>query len=553
MSDPASRPIRQEIALSWHRSELSGLDPGAAPDIVPISDLDTASRLLRAATPVLDEIAIQIAGTGFCVLLADSDCTIVAHVFDDKRVERHMEKVGARLGSSFGEDFAGTNALGTPLETRQGIVINGSEHFLASLKGFSCYGHPIVNPATRRVEGILDMTSIAVQANPMFAPFLSRAASDIERRLLEGARVSQQKLVDAFARVSPQSHLAVTAIGDDILLSNRTAHDVLDAADHAVLRGLAADLAPDQSRTTSIELASGELADVRADRVAGADGGALFLVRPSRRPHTGIRRKRTSSVSAGARNRALLQKLRESTDAVAIGGEPGTGRTSAVRDIAGSRPVQWLDATRIALDGRREWMRELVDLARQGRSVVAIENIQLLPESVVPLVARLLGERSGARILLTSSPIAELRADVAALAARCPGQVNLTPIRQRANEFAEIATRILGDIAPGMRLTPSALEALAASDWPGNMTELAVLLRRLADDRVGNRIELTDLPDAYRTSRKVSRLAGRERAERQAIVDALHECGGNKVHAATQLGISRSTLYTRMRALEITS
>ncbi|AQA22830.1 fis family transcriptional regulator [Rhodococcus sp. MTM3W5.2] len=269
-------PVRPEIALSWKRSALSGVGPGDGFDADPATDLDLSSRLLRAARPILDEVAIQIAGTGLCLLLADRDCRIVARVFDNHQVERKMEKLGAVIGSRFGEDTAGTNAIGTPVEVRRGIVINGEEHYLERLKGLSCYGHPILHPVTHRVEGILDMTCIAPQVNSLFAPFLQRAAADIERRLLEGSRASEQRLVDAFQRVSPQRHVAVAAIGEDILLSNRTALDLLDVADHAALRGLAADLLPDQSRTVNLELASGQLAKVQADRIAGTNGAHCF-------------------------------------------------------------------------------------------------------------------------------------------------------------------------------------------------------------------------------------------------------------------------------------
>lgn len=64
-------------------------------------------------------------------------------------------------------------------------------------------------------------------------------------------------------------------------------------------------------------------------------------------------------------------------------------------------------------------------------------------------------------------------------------------------------------------------------------------------------VDVADLPAPYRTSSRAAHLSGREQAERGAIIDALDAAGGNKVHAARELGISRTTLYARMRALGI--
>lgn len=551
--------VRPEIALSWKRSELSGVAPGLAFTASPDDDLDLTGRLLRAARPVLDEVGLQISGTELCVLLADPDCRIVARVFDNPVVERHMEALGVVVGSRFGEDTAGTNALGTPLEVRRGVVVNGAEHYLEQFKGLSCYGHPIIHPMTRRVEGILDMTCLGPQVNSLFAPFLQRAAADIERRLLEGARASEQRLVDAFHRVSPQRQVAVAAIGEDLLLSNRTAQEMLDGADHAVLRGLAADLQPDQSRTVHLELASGEAVTVRADRIAGADGGALFLVQPEVRP-TPIPRGSTRPEPAGARIRRTLLRLRSGVDAVAVLGEPGTGRTCAARDLAGPRPAHRIDAAWAAVRGVDTWVAELGAHLR-GDGVLVVEQVQLLPEVALPLLAPALAG-GGPRIVLTGPPEAELPRQVAALVARCPERVVLPALRQRRGEFPDLAQGMLDELAHGARLTAPALEALAAAQWPGNLAELRVVLAKAverstgteaaaAGSRVGVRITVADLPSRCRTSDRVARLGGRERAERQAIVEALAACGGNKVHAAAQLGISRSTLYTRLRALDI--
>ena len=82
------------------------------------------------------------------------------------------------------------------------------------------------------------------------------------------------------------------------------------------------------------------------------------------------------------------------------------------------------------------------------------------------------------------------------------------------------------------------------------------LLRRLEAAgavlaRGGRTVTAADLPAEYRGSTRAARLRGMEQAERQAILAALAAADGNKSRAATALGISRTTLYARIRALGI--
>ena len=544
--------VRPEIALSWRRSHLSGVNPSTSITI-NTTGVDPNSRLLRAAAPVLDQISQQIVDTGFCVLLADRDGRIVASLrADDRRIRRAVERLGVVNGSLLGEDCAGTNAVGTPLEVGHSIVIHGEEHYLDSFKGISCYGQPVIHPVTRRVEGILDMTGAGARANPLFAPFLARAAADIETRLLEGSKASEQRLFSAFQRVPNRNHVAVAAIGDDFLLTNRTAMDLLATADHVSLRSLAVDLAPDQSRLVTVHLVSGAQATVKVDRVSGANGGALFTIQEADRPErAAIPRSRDHRLSHSERLQEELQRARRRVDALSISGEPGTGRTTAVADVVGETSVSWFNATSIAFDGTEAWTSRLIQAIRE-RDAVVIEQIELLPASVLPIISDLVAAEEGSpRIILTSGPISDLPPAIAGVATRCPTRIHLAPLRERHAEIAELAQSILAGLAPGYRLAPNAVEALAAAQWSGNIAELKVVLRSAVDASSSPRIDVPDLPEDYRVTARAARLGGRERAERQAIAEALKSCGGNKSHASAQLGISRSTLYARMRALDV--
>ena len=121
------------------------------------------------------------------------------------------------------------------------------------------------------------------------------------------------------------------------------------------------------------------------------------------------------------------------------------------------------------------------------------------------------------------------------------------------------------------------LERILAYGWPGNVREIAMVARRasvelMAKGRVhialvgegDRRIELSGpQPKTLAAMAAEDRsglgntdgqqLAVSESVERSRILLALEESGGSKVVAARRLGLSRSTLYRKLRRLEILS
>jgi transcriptional regulator of acetoin/glycerol metabolism len=156
-------------------------------------------------------------------------------------------------------------------------------------------------------------------------------------------------------------------------------------------------------------------------------------------------------------------------------------------------------------------------------------------------------------VLLTSAPLAELPPRVARVAATCLEQVALPPLRNRIDELPALVRAMLAELTPdrSLRLTPGAYESLAAQPWLGNLREHGVVLRHVVRRRSAGDVTAADLPATYCGNIRAAKLAGRERAERAAIIDALRTCGGNKARSAEHLGISRTTLYSRIKALGI--
>lgn len=579
--------LRPEIALSWRRCRMSGLGP-AAPDLrIEPDAVDRRSRLAAAARPVLEELAEQLGDAAFCVILADRESRIVDVPVGARGLRDRLEGLGAVAGGVFMEETTGTNSIATVYELRRGFAVHGDEHYLEPFKRFSCYGHPVTHPVTRRLEGVLDITCLAEDDSPLLGPFLARAASDIEERLLRTARHAQQRMLAAFQAAAARRDRPVLVLGEGVVLANSPAVELLDPADHIRLRELAAGLGGrghGGCRRThdarSIELSSGRAVDVRLQAVTpGADGVLFEFTEPEETcPVLGPGAARVRFAPTGrptgkttSRPATRPTGLTPGTSAY-VGGAPGTGRTTTVRSLAAqavedtedtSAPtraprdhsirISALDASEATVQGETEWLAALESAAADEPDLLLVEDVHLLPAACAVRLGHLM-ERTGLWIALTGPPLAELTGYAAALAADCPTRIQLPALRERTEDLAGLVRAMLGELGAGdrVRFTPAALAALAGHPWPGNLRELRTVVRTVLTHRSAGDVTPRDLPSGYQVSPRLRMMTPLERAEHDAIAAALREYDGNKLRAAQRLGISRTTLYNRMRALRIT-
>jgi two-component system NtrC family response regulator len=98
-----------------------------------------------------------------------------------------------------------------------------------------------------------------------------------------------------------------------------------------------------------------------------------------------------------------------------------------------------------------------------------------------------------------------------------------------------------------------AARALTAYSWPGNVRELENRVKRAAIMSEGKRLTAADLEldDPGRVSASLNLKEAREAAERAVIAQALRRHSGKIAPAASDLGISRPTLYELMEKLDI--
>ncbi|WP_370977811.1 sigma-54-dependent transcriptional regulator [Agaribacterium sp. ZY112] len=118
---------------------------------------------------------------------------------------------------------------------------------------------------------------------------------------------------------------------------------------------------------------------------------------------------------------------------------------------------------------------------------------------------------------------------------------------------------------PAKRLSPDALKQLCAYAWPGNVRELAHAVERaliLSDDDILNVSDFLAQSRSYldQTETKADFFerddgllsdCNLERVEKMAIEQAIKKHKGNISHAAQELGITRASLYRRIKKYEI--
>jgi two-component system, NtrC family, response regulator AtoC len=141
--------------------------------------------------------------------------------------------------------------------------------------------------------------------------------------------------------------------------------------------------------------------------------------------------------------------------------------------------------------------------------------------------------------------------------------ISLPTLRERRSDIPILAAFFLERLAPGrgVQLSSNAMKALLSYDWPGNVRELENCLERavaLGDQRI---IEIDDLPpsiacaelrtEPQATAEFSGRATDLEDIERATIERVFSQVKGDKVLAGKMLGISRATLYRKLKRYNI--
>jgi two-component system response regulator HydG len=138
--------------------------------------------------------------------------------------------------------------------------------------------------------------------------------------------------------------------------------------------------------------------------------------------------------------------------------------------------------------------------------------------------------------------------------------IHLPPLRERRNDIPLLSRHFLHRFAGSQgkkieEFSPEAMRALLDHSWPGNVRELENTIEHAAVLAKSGRIELAHLPAAlqnFTSSLHVPKSPTIAENEVKLLQETMEQCGWNKKEAARRLGISRSTLYEKLKKHRIT-
>lgn len=267
--------------------------------------------------------------------------------------------------------------------------------------------------------------------------------------------------------------------------------------------------------------------------------------------------------------RAETQRLAKLDSPVLVRGELGAGRRHIARvmhELSG-RGGGFVEvaAERLSVDPEelRGRLGALVALARHG--TLCVTNAVALREDRVQVLRDAIAHSTRTRLVFTAEPDAR-----PALGwAFDRGVLDVSPLRERKSALADLVDRF----AP-VEVDGRALSALQSYPWPGNVEELAEVVRESAE-RAGSagELRLEHLPTRISAAfvaqdelipRAIVPAVPKEHEwritekdpiafavyERKLLLRALAECGGNRARAAKLLGLGKSTLYRKLRELD---
>ena len=590
------------ITRSWRRClDQHRLDPASrrAPDVLEHPRLKDhrapLEHIIAVARWQMNSLHQQVGRDGHVVLLTDARGVAIDSVFNDAE-QAEFQRSGLWLGSVWSEETEGTNGVGTCLVERRHVTIRRDEHFRGKHVGLTCSASPIFD-SKGELLAVLNLSSVRPETS-LQQHYQAMALTNLSARLIESCFFLGDDPHRYLLRFHPEAGF-VGLLGEGLLSFDEQAR--ICSVNQAALDLLGI------SREQWVGQPLASLLETPIEHVLSQASAQPSLCWPIRlqdgRLFYGQLRAplRTSPLVIPAapkvndlrvcledprlqRGFARALRVLERDVPVFLQGETGTGKEAFAAalhrasaranqpfvaincaaipesliesELFGYRGGSFTGARKDGMVGKLEqadggilFLDEIADmpLALQTRLLRVLEERQVVPlggASARPLDVRLIS--ASHQDLQACVADGRFRED---LFYRVGGfAVQLPPLRERSDK-GSLLDLLLREEAKGaqVQLEPGVRERLLSHPWPGNVRQLRTCLRTLVALAWEGRISLDEVEELLPTQPIDSPENPLHLSEKQTLLSLIEAEHWHIARVADRLGISRNTLYRKLR------
>ncbi|WP_347901047.1 sigma-54-dependent Fis family transcriptional regulator [Pseudomonas purpurea] len=597
------------VQSSWSRCRAFGLNHQSAPafDQLPAEDiahlLESQHSLVQTThQEVLPYYENILSNSNCLIMLADNHGQVLTSWGTQRFIEPGLS-LGFNAGASWREQCSGTNAIGTALACEQAVHIEHDEHFLKANRFMTGSAAPIFD-AERKVIAVLDVSSDSYLPPSHTLGMVKMMSQTVENRLILNLFKGEHfQLVFNTGLNNLDSQWAGLLIFDEsglVLSANRRADNLLGVSlSRASIESL--------FKVSLLELLNQPDGLPFALQASGRNRFHCLLKRPRQRPvqarvFTEPPSPAPETISLGTLHfgdrrveKAVRQaeRLLEKDIPLLIHGETGVGKEVFVKALhqASTRSKQPFIAVNCAAIPAELVESELfgyekgaftganqkgsIGLIRKAdKGTLFLDEIGDMPLPTQARLLRVLQERCvqpvgsselfAVDIRIISATNRSLREQVQLgrfredLYYRIGGlTLELPPLRERSDKPALFKRLWEQHREPGQwaGLSPQVMALFERHPWPGNLRQVSSVMQvalAMAEDQP---IGLEHLPDDFFVDLEMEPVEtpvplAVDLNDAEDLNRQLQAAGGNISCLARRLGVSRNTLYKRLRQAE---
>ncbi|AMW83191.1 sigma-54 dependent transcriptional regulator [Pseudomonas yamanorum] len=603
-----STPLAHDAIIqdSWRRCRAYGLDHQSTPSFDQLP-ADGVSQLLESQHSLVQTTHQEVlpyyenilSNSNCLIMLADNQGQVLTSWGTQRFIEPKLAR-GFSAGASWMERSSGTNAIGTALACAQAVHIEHDEHFLKANRFMTGSAAPIFD-AQREIIAVLDVSSDSYLPPSHTLGMVKMMSQTVENRLILNLfRGEHFQLTFNTGLNNLDSQWAGLLIFDEsgqVLSANRRADNLLGIS-------LSRVLIDSLFKVSLLELLNQPEGLPFSLQAAGRNRFQCLLKRPKQAPvqarvFVETKKPRESGPTAislktlhfgDARvEKAVRQaeRLLEKDIPLLIHGETGVGKEVFVKALhqASSRSQQAFIAVNCAAIPAELVESELfgyekgaftganqkgsIGLIRKAdKGTLFLDEIGDMPLPTQARLLRVLQERcvqpvgsselypvdlriisATNRSLREQVQLGRFRED---LYYRIGGlTLELPPLRERTDKQALFKQLWQQHREPTQwaGLSNEVLALFEQHPWPGNLRQVSSVLQVALAMAEELPIRVEHLPDDFFVDLNglVPEPAGEKLDDSMDLAQRLKAAGGNISHLARELGVSRNTLYKRLR------